>query len=53
MNKEYQGGMGKDVVCVVIILLFEILIIAFGMMVGYGVIGDCDNMFSILSVEKW
>ena len=45
--------MGKNLLFVVIILLFAILIFAFGLMVGYGVVGDGDNMFSILSVEKW
>ena len=53
MDKEYLGNMGKNLLFVVIILLFAILIFAFGLMVGYGVVGDCDNMFSILSVEKW
>lgn len=53
MDKEYLGNMGKNLLFVVIILLFAILIFAFGLMVGYGVIGDGDNMFSILLVEKW
>ena len=53
MDKEYLGKMGKNLLFVVIILLFAILIFAFGLMVGYGVVGDGDNTFSILSVEKW
>ncbi|HBO88346.1 MAG TPA: DNA-directed RNA polymerase subunit beta [Streptococcus sp.] len=53
MDKEYLGNMGKNLLFVVIILLFAILIFVFGLMVGYGVVGDGDNMFSILSVEKW
>ena len=53
MDKENLGNMGKNLLFVVIILLFAILIFAFGLRVGYGVVGDGDNMFSILSVEKW
>lgn len=53
MDKENLGNMGKNLLFVVIILLFAILIFVFGLMVGYGVVGDGDNMFSILSVEKW
>ncbi len=53
MDKENLGNMGKNLLFVVIILLFAILIFAFGLMVGYGVVGDGDNIFSILSVEKW
>ena len=53
MDKENLGNMGKNLLFVVIILLFAILIFAFLLMVGYGVVGDGDNMFSILSVEKW
>ena len=53
MDKENLGNMGKNLLFVVIILLFAILIFAFGLMVAYGVVGDGDNMFSILSVEKW
>lgn len=53
MDKENLGNMGKNLLFVVIILLFAILIFAFGLMVGYGVVGDGDKMFSILSVEKW
>ena len=52
-DNEYLGNMGKNLLFVVIMLLFAILIFAFGLMVGYGVVGDGDNMFSILSVEKW
>ena len=53
MDKENLGNMGKNLLFVVIILLFAILIFAFGLMVGYGVVGDGDHIFSILSVEKW
>lgn len=53
MDKENLGNVGKNLLLVVIILLLAILIFAFGLMVGYGVVGDGDNIFSILSVEKW
>ncbi|NQK68438.1 DNA-directed RNA polymerase subunit beta [Streptococcus suis] len=53
MDKENLGNVGKNLLLVVIILLLAILIFAFGLMVGYGIVGDGDNMFSILSVEKW
>ncbi len=53
MDKENLGNVGKNLLLVVIILLLANLIFAFGLMVGYGVVGDGDNMFSILSVEKW
>ncbi|BCP62068.1 DNA-directed RNA polymerase subunit beta [Streptococcus suis] len=53
MDKENLGYVGKNLLLVVIILLLALIIFAFGLMIGYGVIGDGDNMFSILSVEKW
>lgn len=53
MDKENLGYVGNNLLFVVIILLLALIIFAFGLMIGYGVIGDGDNMFSILSVEKW
>ena len=53
MDKENLGNMGNNLLFVVIILLFAILIFDFGLMVGYGVVGDGDNIFSRLAVEKW
>lgn len=44
---------GKQLVILLLILLLAIVVIALGLMIGYGVIGDGDHIWSILSPEKW
>lgn len=53
MDKENLNYVGKNVLLVVAGLMIAILVFAIGLMVGYGVIGDGDNMFAILLPEKW
>ncbi|MDQ8836970.1 DNA-directed RNA polymerase subunit beta [Streptococcus ruminantium] len=53
MEKENLNYVGKNLLLVVVGLMIAILVFAIGLIVGYGVIGDGDNMFAILSPEKW
>ncbi len=36
-----------------LVILACLLLFALGLMIGYGVIGDGDSMWSILSPSKW
>lgn len=53
MDKENLNYVGKNLLLVVVGLMIAILVFAIGLIVGYGVIGDGDNMFAILSPGKW
>ncbi|HEL2056250.1 TPA: DNA-directed RNA polymerase subunit beta [Streptococcus suis] len=53
MDKENLNYVGKQLLSVFIVILIAILVFALGLMVGYGVIGDGENMFAVLSPEKW
>ncbi len=53
MNKDNLTYVGKQLLIVVVIMFVAVLVLAAGLMVGYGVIGDGDNAFAILSPEKW
>ncbi|HFH9838892.1 TPA: DNA-directed RNA polymerase subunit beta [Streptococcus suis] len=53
MDKENLNYVGKHLLLVFILALIAILVFALGLMVGYGVIGDGDNLFAVLSPAKW
>lgn len=53
MDRENLNYVGKQLLSVFIVILIAILVFALGLMVGYGVIGDGDNVFAILSPTKW
>ncbi|HEL2738634.1 TPA: DNA-directed RNA polymerase subunit beta [Streptococcus suis] len=53
MDSENLNYVGKQLLSVFIVILIAILVFALGLMVGYGVIGDGDNVFAILSPIKW
>ncbi|HEL2383907.1 TPA: DNA-directed RNA polymerase subunit beta [Streptococcus suis] len=53
MLKENLNYVGKNLLLVTIVVLLALLIFALGLMVGYGVIGDGDNVFAVLSPAKW
>ncbi|HFI0238682.1 TPA: DNA-directed RNA polymerase subunit beta [Streptococcus suis] len=53
MDKENLNYLGKRLFSILIVVLLAILVFAVGLMVGYGVIGDGDNVFAILSPTKW
>ncbi|HFI0049372.1 TPA: DNA-directed RNA polymerase subunit beta [Streptococcus suis] len=53
MDKENLNFLGKRLFSILIVVLLAILVFAVGLMVGYGVIGDGDNVFAILSPIKW
>ncbi|HEL2685219.1 TPA: DNA-directed RNA polymerase subunit beta [Streptococcus suis] len=53
MDKENLSYVGKHLLSVFIVILIAILVFALGLMVGYGIIGDGDNMFAVLSPVKW
>ncbi|WP_105124186.1 DNA-directed RNA polymerase subunit beta [Streptococcus suis] len=53
MFKENLNYVGKNLLLVAIVALLALLVFALGLMVGYGVIGDGDNLFAVLSPAKW
>ncbi|WP_105145392.1 DNA-directed RNA polymerase subunit beta [Streptococcus suis] len=53
MLKENLNYVGKNLLLVAIVALLALLVFALGLMVGYGIIGDGDNMFAVLSPVKW
>lgn len=53
MDKENLSYVGKNLLLVVIVLLIAALVFVLGLMLGYGVIGDDDNVFAVLSPAKW
>lgn len=53
MDKENLRYVGKNLLLLVIVLLIAALVFVLGLMLGYGVIGDGDNVFAVLSPAKW
>lgn len=53
MDKENLSYVGKNLLLVVIVLLIAALVFVLGLMLGYGVIGDGNNVFAVLSPAKW
>lgn len=53
MDKDLLAYVGKQLLVVVIVLLLALLALCIGLMIGYGVVGDGDNVFAIFSPEKW
>lgn len=53
MDKENSSYVWKNLLLVAIVLLLAVLVFALGLMIGYGVIGDGENMFAVLSPAKW
>ncbi|HFI0055053.1 TPA: DNA-directed RNA polymerase subunit beta [Streptococcus suis] len=53
MDKENLNYVGKNLLLVAIVALLALIVFALGLMVGYGVIGDGDNLLAILSPAKW
>ncbi|HFU4463056.1 TPA: DNA-directed RNA polymerase subunit beta [Streptococcus suis] len=53
MDKENLNYVGKHLLLVFILALIAILVFALGLIVGYGVVGDGDNLFAVLSPAKW
>ncbi|HEU4236059.1 competence associated protein [Streptococcus pneumoniae] len=53
MDKENPSYVGKNLLLVVIVLLIAALVFVLGLVLGYGVIGDGDNVFAVLSPAKW
>lgn len=43
----------KRLALFLVIALLALVFLALGLMLGYGVIGDGDNAWSILSPDKW
>ncbi|HFI0231457.1 TPA: DNA-directed RNA polymerase subunit beta [Streptococcus suis] len=53
MDKENLSYVRKNLLLVAIVALLALIVFALGLMVGYGVIGDGDNLLAILSPSKW
>lgn len=43
----------KQLVLILVIALLCCLFLAIGLMIGYGIIGEGENPFAILSLDKW
>lgn len=44
---------GRQLALVVLVLILATIVFAVGLMVGYSVIGDSSNPWSILSSQTW
>ncbi|HEL1639688.1 TPA: DNA-directed RNA polymerase subunit beta [Streptococcus suis] len=53
MNKEELRFVGRQLLIVVLVAVLAVIVFSLGLMIGYGVIGDGDSMWDILSLEKW
>ncbi|MBF0775882.1 DNA-directed RNA polymerase subunit beta [Streptococcus azizii] len=52
-QKEQLRFVGHQFLLVLLVAFLALILFAIGLMVGYGVIGDGDNIWAILSAEKW
>lgn len=52
-QKENLRFVGNQLLLILFVALLALILLAVGLMVGYGVIGDGDNVWSILTAEKW
>lgn len=52
-QKEELRFVGHQFLMILLVACLALIIFAIGLMVGYGVIGDGDNIWAILSVDKW
>lgn len=53
MDKESLAYVGKQLLLILVILLLALIIFAAGLMIGYAVVGDGENVWAILRPEKW
>lgn len=53
VNKEELRFVGRQLLIVVLVVMLAAIVFSLGLMLGYGVIGDGDSMWAILSLEKW
>lgn len=55
MKTKSQNGkhVGQQLILIFLVLILGLLLFALGLMIGYGVIGDGESMWSILSPDKW
>lgn len=53
MFKENLCFVGRQWLIVFLVFILALLFLAAGLMVGYGVVGDGDNAWAILSPDKW
>lgn len=53
MDKESLFFVGKNLLLVLIIAILGLILFSIGLMIGYGVVGDGDNITAILSPDKW
>lgn len=53
VNKEELRFVGRQLLIVVLVAVLAAIVFSLGLMIGYGVIGDGDSMWAILSLEKW
>lgn len=52
-QKENLRFVGNQLLLILFVVLLALILFAIGLMIGYGVIGDGDNVWAILSADKW
>lgn len=53
MDKEKIPVVLNYLLLVLIVAIVGLFLFVLGLMIGYGVIGDGDNILSVLSPSKW
>lgn len=53
INKKLRTYVLQHLLIIGLVILAACLLFALGLMVGYGVIGDGDSVWTILSPDKW
>lgn len=52
-QKDNLRFVGNQLLLIVVVIVLVLILFAVGLMIGYGVIGDADNSWAILSADKW
>lgn len=52
-NRKAKHYVGQRLLLILMILFLGLLLFIAGLMVGYGIIGDGESIWDILTPEKW
>lgn len=53
MNKEDVAYVKRQLLTILIIVILALILFAFGLMIGYSVVGNGKNPWAILHIDKW
>ena len=53
MDKETLKSVGQQLLWILLIVVLAVILFSLGLLVGYGLVGDGDSVWSILSPGKW